>query len=192
MATAAPISFLTKRRGIGYNTNDIQRISKEFFVKIAYKFKGYRVLLVHNDEPFWDDIHSRIMKTDCDLFAVNSTKDASRLMQLMAFDIIISAYDRHEVDGWDLFRHVTGSNRNAIKILQKKRSDCGMKWRLQLSSGDGQIRNSLELESMLAVISGEMEGNGDTGQVPFYSLKPHPAGIHRPAPSRTVPQPQPV
>ncbi|MFZ0613942.1 MAG: hypothetical protein WAM73_17005 [Desulfobacterales bacterium] len=158
-------------------------------MKIAYKFKGYRVLLVHNDEPFWDDIHSRIMKTDCDLFAVNSTKDASRLMQLMAFDIIISAFDRHEANGRDLFRQANASNRNAIKILQKKRSDCGMKWRLQLSSVDGQIRNSLELESMLAVISGEMDGNGGTGQMPLYSLKPHPAAIHGPDPSSTVPQP---
>ena len=68
-------------------------------MEIAYKFKGYRVLLIHGEEPCWDDIHSRIMKTDCDLFAVNSTKDAQRLMQLMEFDIIISAYDRDEATG---------------------------------------------------------------------------------------------
>lgn len=151
-------------------------------MEIAYKFKGYRVLLVHNDESYWDDIHSRIMKTDCDLFAVNSTKDASRLMQLMEFDIIISAYDRHKANGLDLFRPVNGFNRNAIKILQKERSDGGIKWRLQLRSVDGQIRNSLELESMLAVISGETNGNGGTGELPFYSLKPHQAAIYGPAP----------
>ena len=129
-------------------------------VDIAYKFEGYRVLLVHNEEPIWDVIHSRIMETDCDLFAVNSAKDALTLMQLMDFDIIISAYDRNETNGRELFRNVSGSNRKAIRILQKKRRDSGMKWRLLLNGVDGLSRNSLELESMLAVISNRFDGNG--------------------------------
>jgi DNA-binding NtrC family response regulator len=138
-------------------------------VDIAYKFEGYRVLLVHNEEPIWDAIHSRIMETDCDLFAVNSAKDAWTLMQLMAFDIIISAYDRNQTNGRELFQNVSGPNRNAIKILQKKRRDSGMKWRLLLSGVNGLNRNSLELESMLAVISNRFDGNGGFGQ--------HDAGI---------------
>jgi len=138
-------------------------------VDIAYKFEGYRVLLVHNEEPIWDVIHSRIVETDCDLFAVNSAKDAWTLMQLMAFDIIISAYDRNQANGRELFRNVSGSNRNAIKIVQKKRRDSGMKWRLLLSGGDDLNRDSLELESMLAVISNQSDGNGGFGQ--------HDAGI---------------
>jgi DNA-binding NtrC family response regulator len=138
-------------------------------VDIAYKFEGYRVLLVHNEEPIWDVIHSRIMETDCDLFAVNSAKDAWTLMQLMDFDIIISAYDRNQTNGRELFQNVSGSNRNAIKILQKKRRDSGMKWRLLLSGVNGLNRNSLELESMLAVISNRFDGNGGFGQ--------HDAGI---------------
>ena len=131
---------------------------------IAYKFEGYRVLLVHNEEPIWDVIHSRIMETDCDLFAVNSAKDAWTLMQLMDFDIIISAYDRNQTNGRELFQNVSGSNRNAIKILQKKRRDSGMKWRLLLSGVNSLSRNSLELESMLAVISNQFDGNGCFGQ----------------------------
>ena len=138
-------------------------------VDIAYKFEGYRVLLVHNEEPIWDVIHSRIIKTDCDLFAVNSAKDAWTLMQLMAFDIIISAYDRNQTNGLVLFQNVSGSYRNAIKILQKKRRDSGMKWRLLLSGVNRLNRNSLELESMLAVISNRFDGNGGFGQ--------HDAGI---------------
>lgn len=125
---------------------------------IAYKFEGYRVLLVHNEEPIWDVIHSRIMETDCDLFAVNSAKDALTLMQLMDFDIIISAYDRNQTNGRELFQNVSGTNRNAIKILQKKQRDSGMDWRLLLSGVDGLSRNSLELESMLAVISNQSDG----------------------------------
>jgi len=109
------------------------------------------------------------METDCDLFAVNSAKDALTLMQLMDFDIIISAYDRNQTTGRELFQNVSGSNRNAIKILQKKRRDRGMKWRLLLSGVDGLSRNSLELESMLAVISHQFDGNGGAGQ--------HDAGI---------------
>ncbi len=136
---------------------------------IAYKFEGYRVLLVHNEEPIWDVIHSRIMETDCDLFAVNSTKDAWTLMQLMDFDIIISAYDRNQANGRELFQNVSGSNRDAIKIMQKKRRDSGTKWRLLLSGVGGLSRNSLELESMLAVISNRFDGNGGVGQ--------HDAGI---------------
>lgn len=127
-------------------------------VDIAYKFEGYRVLLVHNEEPIWDVIHSRIMETDCDLFAVNSAKDALTLMQLMDFDIIISAYDRNQTNGRELFQNVSGTNRNAIKILQKKQRDSGMDWRLLLSGVDGLSRNSLELESMLAVISNQSDG----------------------------------
>lgn len=125
---------------------------------IAYKFEGYRVLLVHNEEPIWDVIHSRIMETDCDLFAVNSAKDALTLMQLMDFDIIISAYDRNQTNGRELFQNASGTNRNAIKILQKKQRDSGMDWRLLLSGVDGLSRNSLELESMLAVISNQSDG----------------------------------
>lgn len=125
---------------------------------IAYKFEGYRVLLIHNEEPIWDVIHSRIMETDCDLFAVNSAKDALTLMQLMDFDIIISAYDRNQTNGRELFQNVSGTNRNAIKILQKKQRDSGMDWRLLLSGVDGLSRNSLELESMLAVISNQSDG----------------------------------
>ena len=64
-----------------------------------------------------------------------------------------------------------------------------MKWRLQLSSVDGQIRNSLELESMLAVISGETDENGLTGRMPLYSVKPSSAAIHGRATSSTVPRP---
>ena len=138
-------------------------------VDIAYKFEGYRVLLVHNEEPIWDVIHSRIIKTDCDLFAVNSAKDAWTLMQLMAFDIIISAYDRNQTNGRELFQNVSGPNRNALKILQKRRRDSGMKWRLLLSGVNRLNRNSLELESMLAVISNRFDGNGGFGQ--------HDAGI---------------
>jgi CheY-like chemotaxis protein len=138
-------------------------------VDIAYKFDGYRVLLIHNEEPVWDVIHSRIMETDCDLFAVNSAKDAWTLMQLMDFDIIISAYNRNQTNGRELFRNVSGSNRNAIKILQKKRRDSGMKWRLLVSGVDGLSRNSLELESMLAVISKRFDGNGGFSQ--------HDAGV---------------
>lgn len=143
---------------------------------IAYKFAGYRVLLVHNEEPIWDVIHSRIMETDCDLFAVNSAKDAWALMQLMDFDIIISAYDRNQTNGRELFQHVSGSNGNAIKILQKKRRDIGMKWRLLLSGVDGLSRNSLELESMLAVISNRYDGNGDVVALSSSSFRsPAPA-----------------
>lgn len=131
---------------------------------IAYKFEGYRILLVHNEEPIWDVIHSRIMETDCDLFAVNSAKDALTLMQLMDFDIIISAYDRNQTNGRELFQNLNGSNRNAIKILQKKRRDSGMKWRFLLSGVDGLSKNSLELESILAVISHQFDGNGGVGQ----------------------------
>jgi hypothetical protein len=109
------------------------------------------------------------METDCDLFAVNSAKDAWALMQLMDFDIIISAYDRNQTNGREIFQNMSGSNRNAIKILQKKRRDSGMKWRLLLSGVDGSSRNSLEWESMLAVISNQFVGNGGVGQ--------HDAGI---------------
>jgi CheY-like chemotaxis protein len=145
-------------------------------VNIAYKFEGYRVLLVHNEEPIWDVIHSRIMETDCDLFAVNSAKDALTLMQLMDFDIIISAYDRNETNGREFFQTVIGSNRNAIKILQKKRRDSGMKWRLLLSGVEGLSRNSLELESMLAVISNKFDGNGGNDAFPSSSFRsPKPA-----------------
>jgi DNA-binding NtrC family response regulator len=138
-------------------------------VDILYNFNGYRVLLVHNEEPMWDDVHSRIMETDCDLFAVNSAKDAVTLMQLMTFDIIISAYDRDEANGRTLFDHINPSHRNAIKILQKKRRDSGIKWHLLLGGVDGLNRKSLELESMLAVISNRFDGNGGCGQ--------HDAGI---------------
>jgi DNA-binding NtrC family response regulator len=138
-------------------------------VDIAYKFDGYRVLLVHNEDPIWDAIHSRIMKTDCDLFAVNSAKDAWTLMQLMDFDIIISAYDRSQTNGRELFQNVSGSNRNAIKILQKKRRNSGMKWRLLLNGINGLKKNSLEWEGMLAVISNRFDRNGSFGQ--------HDAGI---------------
>jgi hypothetical protein len=140
-------------------------------VDIAYKFEGYRVLLVHGEEPIWDIIHSRIMDTDCDLFAVNSAKDAWTLMQLMEFDIIISAYDQNQTNGRELFQNVSGSNRNAIKILQKKRRDNGMKWRLLLSGVDGLNRNSLELESMLAVISNQFDGNEVDDTYPTSSFK---------------------
>ena len=145
-------------------------------VDIAYKFEGYRVLLVHNEEPIWDLIHSRIMETDCDLFAVNSAKDAWALMQLMDFDIIISAYDRNQTNGRKLFQNVSGSNRNAVKILQKKRRDSGTKWRLLLSGVDGLSRNSLELEGMLAVISNQFDGNGGDDALPSSSFSsPKPA-----------------
>ena len=138
---------------------------------IVYKFAGYRVLLVHNEEPIWDVIHSRIMETNCDLFAVNSAKDAWALMQLMDFDIIISAYDRNQTNGRELFQNMSGSNGNAIKILQKKRRDSGMKWRLLLSGVDGLSRNSLELESMLAVISNRFDGNGGDDAFPSSSFR---------------------
>jgi len=133
-------------------------------VDILYNFNGYRVLLIHNEEPMWDDVHSRIIETDCDLFAVNSAKDAVTLMQLMTFDIIISAYDRDQTNGRGLFDRINPSHRNAIKILQKKRLDSGMKWHLLLSGVDGLSRNSLELESMLAVISNRFNGKGGSGQ----------------------------
>jgi hypothetical protein len=122
-------------------------------MEIAYKFEGYRVLLVHDEEPVWDDIHSRIVETDCDLFSVNTAKDALNLMQLMNFDIIISAYDRNEADGRVLFENLSGSNRKAIKIMQRKGRPSGAKWRLLLSSMEGLKKNSLEMESMLAVLS---------------------------------------
>jgi DNA-binding NtrC family response regulator len=144
-------------------------------VDIEYKFEGYRVLLVHNEEPIWDVIHSRIIQTDCDLFAVNSTKDAWTLMQLMDFDIIISAYDRNEANGRELFQNVSGSNRNAIKILQKKHRDSGTKWRLLLSGVGGLSRNSLEMEGMLAVISNQFVGNGAAVHPTSSFKSPKPA-----------------
>lgn len=153
---------------------------------IAYKFEGYRVLLVHNEESIWDDIHARIIETDCDLFAVNSAKDALTLMQLIDFDIIISAYDRNDANGRELFQNVNGPNRNAIKILQKKRRDSGMKWRLLLRGVDGPSRNSLVSESLLAVISHHFYGNGGDGENPSSSLRPpKPAKFNSP-PELTV------
>jgi hypothetical protein len=129
-------------------------------VNIAYKFEGYRILLIHTEESIWDDIHSRIAETDCDLFAVNSVKDALALVNLMDFDIIISAYDLNEANGRELMQNLKGQNRNAIKFLKKNRRDSGVKWRLLLRGVGGLSRNSLEMESMLAVISHQYEGKG--------------------------------
>jgi DNA-binding NtrC family response regulator len=122
-------------------------------MSIAFKFEGYRVLLVHNQDGFWDDIHLRLVDTDCSLFAVNSAKDALSLITMMNFDIIISDSQLSDSSGMTLLQSASMTNQDAVKIMHHRKSDDDIRWHLILEGVDALDQKYLEIYGILSILS---------------------------------------
>ena len=79
------------------------------------------VLLVENREAFWSDLYQRLLVTRCTPFAVNSGRDAQRMLALLAFDLVICDQKLQDGDGVGLFRDAFGGVAGPIKILVAQR-----------------------------------------------------------------------
>ena len=130
-------------------------------MNVAFKFESYRVLLVHNQDDLWDDIHQRLVDTDCTLFAVNSVKDALSLMSLMCFDIIISDVDLPDSNGMTFLQSTEVSHQGAVKIMHHKKADQGTRWHLILEGADALDHKYLEIYGMLSILSEEFPAEND-------------------------------
>ena len=134
-------------------------------MNVAFKFEGYRVLLVHNQDDLWDDIHLKLIDTDCTLFAVNSSKDALTLIALMRFDIIISDSDLSDSNGMTLLLSANETNRNAVKIMHHRKANDDIRWHLILEGADALDQKYLEIYGMLSILSNQSHGAYErTGQ----------------------------
>ncbi len=125
---------------------------------VAFKFEGYRILLVHNQDNLWDDIHRRLVDTDCNLFAVNSAKDALSLIALMRFDIIISDSILSDSSGITLLQTVNPTNQKAVKIMRHRKANDAIRWHLILEGADALDQKYLEIYGMLSILSNHSYG----------------------------------
>jgi DNA-binding NtrC family response regulator len=131
---------------------------------VAFKFEGYRILLAHNQDDIWDDIHLRLVDTGCNLFAVNSAKDALNLTALMRFDIIISDSVLSDSSGMTLLQSTNTINQNAVKIMHHKKANDAIRWHLILEGADALDQKYLEIYGMLSILSNRSNGtNAKTG-----------------------------
>jgi DNA-binding NtrC family response regulator len=128
-------------------------------MSVAFKFEGYRVLLVHNQEGLWDDIHLRLVDTTCSLFAVNSAKDALALMSLTDFDIIIADADLPDASGMGLLQSAEIINTGSVRIMHQKKPDNGHRWHLILEGADALDHKYLEIYGMLSILSDQTPDN---------------------------------
>lgn len=134
-------------------------------MNVAFKFEGYRVLLVHNQDDLWDDIHLKLIDTGCTLFAVNSAKDASSLIALMGFDIIISDSNLSDANGMTLLQSANETNRGAVKIMHHRKANDDIRWHLILEGADALDQKYLEIYGMLSILSDQSQGSYErTGQ----------------------------
>jgi CheY-like chemotaxis protein len=122
-------------------------------MKVAFKFEGYRVLLVHNQEDFWDDIHLRLVGTDCTLFAVNSAKDAFGLIEIMPFDIIISDSNLSDASGLNFLQTASTTNKHAVGIMHHKKADGHIRWHVMIEEANALDQKYLEIYGMLSILS---------------------------------------
>ena len=122
-------------------------------MNVAFKFEGYRVLLVHNQDDFWDDVHLRLVGTDCTLFAVNTAKDAFSLIELMPFDIIISDSQLSDASGLNLLQTAVTKSKHAVRIMHHRKADGNIRWHLMLEGADALDQKYLEIYGMLSILS---------------------------------------
>ena len=125
---------------------------------VAFKFKGYRVLLIHNQDDYWDEIHLKLIDTDCTLFAVNSVKDASSLIALIPFDIIIGDADISDFNGTSLMHSVNMAKPNAVKIIHYGNANDDIRWHLILDGSETLDQKYLEMYGMLSILSDQTQG----------------------------------
>jgi len=85
--------------------------------------QGISVLLIENGEAFWDDLYRRLLASRCVLFAVNSAKDAQRMLALVRFDLIICDHRLRDRDGIEFFREAEPSAAGTLKILVTRAGD---------------------------------------------------------------------
>ena len=79
------------------------------------------VLLVENREAFWSDLYARLLVTCCTPFAVNSARDARRILTLLVFDLVICDQELQDGDGIELFRGGIEGVAGPVKILVAQR-----------------------------------------------------------------------
>lgn len=120
---------------------------------VAFKFEGYRVLLVHNQDDLWDDVQLKLLNTDCTLFTVNSAKDALTMTALMTFDIIICDAELSDSSGLSMLQSTNAANRNALKIMHHREANDDIHWHLILEGADAIDQRYLEIYGMLSILS---------------------------------------
>lgn len=126
---------------------------------VAFKFEGYRVLLVHNQDDLWDDVQLKLLDTDCSLFVVNSAKDALSMIALMTFDIIICDADLSDSSGLTMLQATNTANRNALKIMHHREANDDIHWHIILEGSDAIDQRYLEIYGMLSILSHQTDGS---------------------------------
>ena len=132
-------------------------------MNVAFKFESYRVLIVYNQNDLWDDIHLRLIDTDCTLFAVNSVKDALSLMSIMHFDIIIADADLPDSDGGMFLHSADLAHQDAVKIMHHQKANNGARWHLIVEGSDALDQKHLEIYGMLSILTEEFPAEYEKG-----------------------------
>lgn len=111
------------------------------------------VLLVENREAFWSDLYERLLVTRCTPFAVNSIRDAARMLALLTFDLVICDQKLQDGDGVGLFRDAFGGVAGPIKILVTQRGGINSISDAVMAGVDDIVEKPLSVSQLIANLS---------------------------------------